>query len=262
MSLRIGEEFRIAGTAGQDWWREHGYLRTVDNGSVLTPGTADSGGGSSRRVATADGAFEMIQMLDQEQARATRIAALNDRLADLDRRSAEALRAAQKHLDEILRTANRTTDGRIVFQDEDGTIYDKDGNEVDRGDVDPDTWNPDAPSRGDFLDAREDVETAEAYREEVLDHQARLADELTDDELDALEADILALQESPPQRPEADSGPTVRTTSAAKALDELPDPAANLILQSPFSAAVAGPDDRVPDLPDGIPLPGPELLPR
>jgi len=261
MNLRLGEEFAIK-AGSEEWWREHGYLRTVDNGSVLTPGAADNGGGSSsRRIASADGAFEMIQMLDQEQARAARIAALNDRLADLDGRSAEALRAAQEHLDEILRTANRTTDGRIVFQDEDGTIYDEHGNEVDPGDVDPDTWRAEAPSWEEYQDGLSDVAKAEDHYQRVQDLRDRLTDGPTDEELADIDNEIAALEsEMPTTLIDADHTATAQTrpTSAVKLLDG--EVASGATLRAPFIDAVTPTDPMETDppviAPGAVPTPG------
>jgi hypothetical protein len=177
-----------------------------------------------------------------EEQRQQRIADLNTRLGELDRRSDEAVRVAQERLTEILRGANRAKDGRAVFADEDGTIYDEDGNVVGADDIDLDEWNPEGPSWRDYGDARQGVRDAIAFDQKIDDLRERAGDKLTDEQLDDLALEIEGLEDefarpAPTVQPLAD----MRGTSAAKDyLGDLDLPAAPP-LNAAFVSALAGP---------------------
>jgi len=241
MSLRIGEEFAIK-AGSEEWWRKHRYLDAIGSDSVMTTNNDRLHQASSRRT----GALDLVQMLEQQRQR---IADLNTRLNDLDRKSDENLRAAQERIAEMLRTANKTKDGRAVFQAEDGTIYDQDGTVVGADEVDWETWDAEAESWEDYQTALADRDQAADLVAKVDGLQDRLnAGGLSDEDLSVVDEELTALETSIPEF----NGFTVpstgeRSTSAAKLYETGPAP--TLTVAASFGQAVAGETAEPPPSP-------------
>jgi hypothetical protein len=218
-------------------------LATAGSGAVLTPN-----GPRSDHPQTASGkTAELLRIM--EQRRFEQITEINSRLDELDRQSDAALRSAQERLAEILRTANKTRDGRSVFQAEDGTIFDEHGNEVSADEIDWETWKADAWSWEDFQTARDEKDNAAQIAEKVDEIRERVdAGELTDEDLAAIDGELSALEASMPAfsfTPTAGTGD--RSTSAAKLYEDGPE--SGLTVGLPFSRAVAGQSDQPSDDP-------------
>jgi hypothetical protein len=237
-----GDEFRHTATPDQAMWRKLAHLAELDSGAVLTPGAGNNGGVAERRTASAGGITDMIQILDQQRQRDEQIQALNDRLDDIDRRTDAAVHAAQEQLAEIVRTANHAKDGRAVFADIDGTIYDEHGNVVAAEDIDRETWKPEGATWAIYQQAQQAFNDAVAVHEDIQQAQSDLANNSDDDALDAMTDRVNALAErtgglaASGQLP--GSGQILRSTSAAKSYDDRPllggvDP-----LRDPFAGAV------------------------
>lgn len=135
-------------------------------------------------------AIDTLQILEHQ-----RLADIQQRLAELDRVTAEELRLAQEHLDEMRAAANRTRDGELVFLSEDGNYYDEHGNEVDPAEIDPDTWDPNGPSFENWRAGQDRLDGAETNRDRFEQSRDRAASgDLTEDELADLESDFDALE--------------------------------------------------------------------
>ena len=163
----------------------------ADRGHKIERFTGDAMGvdaGSGER-GSRNRAIDTLQILEHQ-----RLADIQQRLAELDRITAEELRLAQEHLDEMRAAANRTRDGELVFLSEDGNYYDEHGNEVDPSRVDPATLNPDAPTHEDWQDGQNKFDRAKSNRDRFEQSRDRAASgDLTEDDLDSLESDLDAL---------------------------------------------------------------------
>ena len=215
MNLTTGDEFRDAATPDQALLLKLAALRDAGSGAVLSPAT-ENGGAPSRRTATADLMHFILQQQRDEQIRL-----FNERLDDLDRRSDEALRHADERLADVLRTANKSKDGRAVFQDEDGSIYDEHGNEVAAGEVDWTQWKAERPNWSAYQDALQDRDAAQAFKAKVDDLQDRMAEGLDDKDLAGFDDDLTALESESQGFAGASwtSAVAERSTSAAKLYD-------------------------------------------
>lgn len=193
-----------------------------------------------------------VVMTVEEQRRA-----LQQRLDELDHISLEALRDAERRLDEIRENANRAKDGRRVYEAGDGTIYDEDGSIVERDEIEWSTWRQDGPSREQYEETLRQRDQAVKNRERLREQRERLEQDPDEedlreieDELDELEAGMAEtfgsgykLADSSSERSAA------RTTSLAKTLD--PDQDESLTLRRPFyAAATADPSDIPQEHPD------------
>lgn len=252
MALSPGEEFRIMATPSQALLRKLNHLAQQGNDSVLTGSvkSAQNFQARDRAAKDDDGVLQTVQMFAAQE----RLRELNDRLDALDRASTKALREAQENLEEVRRTANRTRDGRLAFADEDGKIYDEDGNVVSSDEIDPAYWKSDGPTRDEFRAARDAADAAADYHRRVIGQKDRLNNNPSDDELDEIADELDALEAIMPnsnasayQRPEGaaqfdtvgEAAPVRRSTSVAKDFD------ANLSsreisARAPFSRAVSG----------------------
>jgi hypothetical protein len=221
MSATPGDIFNLNATPNPELRRRLDYLAQIGSGAVLTPYTGTNGSPSAiRRMASTDGASDMMRFLAQQQ-REEQIRQINQRLDDLDRRTDEALRSADERLAEILRTANRAKDGRVVFLDEDGKIYDENDNEVGRDEINWDNWNPDARPRGDYQEALQDRATALAADERVDSLRARVNGQMTDEEIANVSDELTALEAGSGEFAgmSYSSATGYRSTSAAKLYD-------------------------------------------
>ncbi|MGD9537145.1 MAG: hypothetical protein AB7P52_05250 [Alphaproteobacteria bacterium] len=169
-------------------------------------GAAAVHAGKSDDKERADALFTLSELA---QATQQRLDAINQRLDELDRSTAEELRLAQEHLEELRRSANRTRDGRLVFRSEaDGRYYAEDGSEVDPADIDLEGWRDAGPSREAWLEAQERQRQAQERRDRFEDAQERAnGGTLTEEELDELERDLDVL--------EADAGHNAVAADAA-----------------------------------------------
>ncbi len=259
MSVDEGDVFRNVATAGQKLLLQFQFLASAGSGAVLSPAT-ENGGAPSRRTANADAFADMVQFLAQQQ-REEQIRVLNQQLDDLDRRSDEALRAAQDRLVDILRGANKTKDGRAVFEDEDGTIYDQYGKEVGADEIDWENWKADAWKWGDVLTAQQSIDRLSVIRAEVLQAKDDLGNNPSNKRLDEI-TDLIAESDSAvaglrtsgvaEQLNTAGSRPVERSTSAAKLYDDRTAPAVNVA--SLFGQAVLPPISSPPDRPAEKPV--------
>lgn len=242
MSLRIGEEFAVkAGSA--EWWRMQRYLAETGNEAVIAGSQADRAEAASRRAGATSSTAELMRTLEEQ--RQQRIADFDTRLEELDRRGDEAVRAAQERFAAVLRDANRAKDGRAVFQDDDGTIYDEQGNVVAADEIDWDNWSAGGPSWDKFNLATGELADAIAFDQKVDEIREGISDKLTDEQLDDLELDLEGLEAH-------FTSPTVgmlapanaRATSAAKGyLGELDLPGAPP-LNAAFASAMTEPTDE------------------
>jgi hypothetical protein len=250
MSVNDGDVFKTGATANQTVLLQLQFLASAGNGSVMNPAT-ENGGAPSRRTATADTVADIMTFLAVQQ-REEQIRILNDRLAELDRRSEEQLRAAQERLAEILRTANKTKDGRAVFAAEDGAIYDERGNTVAADEIAWDQWNADRPSWSAYQDAMQDKSAALAFKTRVDDLQGRMAQGLTDKELPGFGDDLTALEKDTQGFTGATLTPaaSVRSTSAAKLYDT--DAASTIPVGASFDRAVKPVIETSPEDPAAI----------
>lgn len=223
MSVDKEDVFKNGATAGQKLLLQLDFLAKAGNGSVMSPAT-ENGGDPARRTASADAVANMMEFFAAQQ-RDEQIRILNERLVELDRRSEEQLRAAQERLAEILRTANKAKDGRAVFRDEDGTIYDEHGNTVAADEIDWSGWRSGAPSWAQLNTGVQNVESAKANVERVQAARDKLANDPSDETLKAAADDITAMETTmaggiagslPVKHPE------LRSTSAAKLYDDNP----------------------------------------
>jgi hypothetical protein len=220
MSLTAGDEFSKAATPDQALLLKLAALASAGSGAVMTVAT-ENANDPSRHAAAVDGVFDLfIQQQREEQIRI-----LNDCLAELDRCSEEQLRAAQERLADILSTANKAKDGRTVFADENGTIYDERGNTVAADEIDWSRWRSGAPSWAQLNTGVQNVESAKANIERVQAVRDKLANDPSDETLKAAADDIAAMEttmaggiagSSPIKQPE------LRSTSAAKLYDGNP----------------------------------------
>lgn len=259
MAASFGEEFKIRATPDQDLLRRLAYLARQDNDSVLT-GTLKStqNFADSPRKVRADGFADFVTFLSaEEQRRQQQIQQLGQRLDALDRASLEALREAEERLEGVRRNASRATDGRLVFEDEDGTFRDEQGNAVDAEQVDDTTRTADASSWREFKDAQREMDEAAAFHQRVEEQRERLGADPDSDERAAIAREIDELEQNMPAsvarayRPPAPGAfsPTeetasARSTSAAKSYDtERPEGPG---VQQPFARAVTdtGADEK------------------
>jgi hypothetical protein len=185
MGLRIGEEFTNKAVGDAEWWRRQLYLAETGNGAVMI-GSAAEREFVSGRAASGTGSAADLMRLVLQQRHEEQIRILNDRFNELDRKTDEALRRADERLAEILRTSNRTRDGRAVFEGDDGKFYDENDNEVGADEIDWDTWNPDAWKRHDFQGAAQAVKIATELHNDVLQAKDDLANRPTGEALAAL----------------------------------------------------------------------------
>lgn len=267
MALDAGEEFNIIAAPSQEMMRKLAYLAQQGNDSVLT-GALESPQhiGADARSSRGDKFIESVQLLSMEEQRREQMRQLSDRLDQLDRASERAMREAQAQLDEMRRNANRTKDGRLAFEAEDGTIYDEHGNEVQEDEIDRDRWNQNGPTWEAWKQGRERFDAAVEHQRKVEEAKERLGSDLTDEDLDDLEARIARLEAGAP----ADTAPAAepaaadggRSTSAAKTYDDAPaDGSARL--QPLFGGAVAGDAPATDHQPDaGEPKPASPLTPN
>ncbi|MCB9958694.1 MAG: hypothetical protein H6843_08840 [Rhodospirillaceae bacterium] len=249
MNLAAGQEFRAAATPTQELWRKLAYLAAQDNGSVLSGqvGSSNAEAENSRKSQRTAHLTDLAQILEQQRLQTQQIQEINDRLHALDRASVRALHDAERLREELLRSANRTADGLSIFQAADGTIYDEHGNEVAGDQIDWESWNPDAGSWEQFLEAQQSVDSARDFRDRVARCRDQIGDDPSSDalagtldELDALEASmppsVAAVYRLPGSAPEDDRLPApTRTTSAARDYD--PASETGLSLGQPFADA-------------------------
>ena len=258
MALNPGEEFNIKATPSQELLRKLAYLARQDNDSVLTGGmrAGQRVGGADQKSARADRFFETLQFIQRQE----QIRLLNERLNELDGASLEALRTADERLEEIRRTANRTRDGRLAFEDRDGKIRDENGKEIGREQIDQAQWKSEAPRYEIFREAMDQHREAREYREKVLEQKARLDGELSDKDLDDLEKQITELEAARPATEQQAAAP--RTTSAAKTYDA--DAASNesATLRDPFAGAATGGTVPVKEQPMPMPAAAPAIVPK
>lgn len=266
MTVNAGEEFKLRAAPDQELLRKLSYLSAQDSESVLTGGIQSPRGfGGEAKGNKRDGLADNLQFLTfEEQQRQDRLRRLNERLDDLDRQSLQALREAEQRLEEVKENANRTKDGRLAFEAEDGTIRDQYGEEISPEEIDMSTWDSDAPDLERYTEAVEKHAEAEEFRDKVLQQKARLADaELSDEELDDLEGEIAALEASGPDAPQgvrALEDTQARSTSAAKDYVDTSRVNTGVTLDEPFSKAAAGREPE-PDQPDVVSQPDTSFAP-
>ncbi len=255
LALTFGEEFRICATPSPELLRKLAYLARQDNDSVLTGALRSTENfGSSSQKADQDRFAAFAQLVASEELhRQQQMQELSARLEVLDSQSQQAVLETQKRLEEIRRNANRTTDGRIVFEDKDGAIRDEEGTQVSVDNVDLAQWNADAPTYETFRDARERHEDAKTFRRAVLEAREKLENDPEEIDLDRLEARISEL-EAGHLLPAGDApaGANTRPTSAAKTYDETAGQDGSATsLRRPFAGAVDDGTATVPgDAPD------------
>ena len=174
----------------------------------------------------------------------------------LDRASLEALREAEERLEMIRRAANRATDGRRVYETEDGRyIYDKDGNEVARDKIDPAKWNSNGPTWERYVSDKREVKETKDFRTKLREQKARLEDDPSADELNDIEAELDALKRNMPAGVRAHHNrlavqdPNPRTASAAASYAGRAGFEKAPRLDIAFSASAKGiaPPDAAPD---------------
>ena len=207
MTTELKSEFQLSAVPGEELARRLAYLASQDNGSVLTGGFAkdgigldrDSNGNPQRQAASA---MEFLAQQEQQQ----RMAAMASRIDALEQAAREALINAENEYAAILSNANRATDGRAVFKDEDGNIRDEDGQIVDEAEVDMSEWDNGAPSWERKELAVERVEDANTTYDRVTAARDKLesgAMSETDlsalaNDLDGIESDLATLEEPSP----------------------------------------------------------------
>jgi len=271
VTINPGEEFRIKATPSPELARKLVYLAAQDNDSVLTGLKSTSSGPRSadETKRRADAQFVRLFAIQQQQMQI-----LTVRLEALDQASEKALRQAQEDLESIRSTANRAKDGRLVFEDTNGKIYDEQGQEVSKDAIDRQTWNPAAGKWEDYQDAKQRIEEAQAYQQRIQEQRERLgenpdAEDLKDidRELDALESQMpasVAREYQPPkprQPAEGQEASLTRPTSAAKAYLGEPALQENTILRLPFAGAVTIATAKPDDKPDAASTPGAPFAP-
>lgn len=185
-----------------------------------------------------------------------RIAALQERFDHLDTISLQALIEAQQWLEELLRDANRARDGRAVFEAQDGTIYDEDGNEVARADIDLESWDADKPGWEDFSAAYDSVARRQEIRDRVVEQGERL-DDPDDEQLVDIEAELDTLEAELRAELGLDSSPGLTGQSHAESVDPFFD--ADISMAAAWDAAASNitdkqidpvaPDTPVPEVP-------------
>lgn len=263
MAINAGEEFNIRAAPSQEHLRKLTHLAAHDTDSVFTGGVKSprslAGSAQSRKD---DQILDTVQLLTLEEwRRQEQMQLLAHRLDRLDRASEQALLEARERLDEIRRTANRTEDGRLAFEAEDGTVYDEHGNEVSPEEIDREDWNPEGPTRSEFQDARQQYNQAGEYRRQVLETKERLGADLSEDELAALDEQVAELETTIPGRATGEHEPAASSRSTSAAKDHAGDAPwrDGAALQQPFSRAVVPADtDAAPETgPSVTPEPGP-----
>jgi hypothetical protein len=197
MAIGLGEEFKAVAAPRPELMRTLLHFAMRDNGSVLTPELMAGAIMSRARTSndTDDVAFMWTQYLESVQEQ---IAHLSSRIDALEQASFEALQEAEQQLDATRRAANQATDGRRVYETEDGrAIFDEQGQEVSRDDVDADRWDPDGPKWEQYQHRYGKWRDARDFHDKVLHQKERLAsnpdqEELDDigDALDELEQDM------------------------------------------------------------------------
>lgn len=164
----------------------------ADRGHKIERFTGDAMGvdaGSGER-GSKNRAIDTLQILEHQ-----RLADIQQRLAELDRITAEELRLAQEHVDEMRRNANRTRDGELVFLSQDGNYYDEHGNEVDPSRVDPDMWNGGGPTYEDWQEGQQRRGDAQANRDRFEQARDRASGgELSEENLDDLQSEFGAVE--------------------------------------------------------------------
>ncbi len=202
-------EFQLSATPDQEMSRHLAYLAAQDSGSALTGGFAKdrSGLGEGQDRADKQTARALEFLTQQEQIRQQRVAELANRLVALELAARDALFDAENELGNILSNANRDSQGRAVFMDEQGQFRSEDGAVVDPDSVDMTDWDHDAARWEDAAQAMQNVETATQRLEQTTALQERVqSGELNDADFDALDDAITALEsdfQSTPEFPNA-----------------------------------------------------------
>lgn len=221
MVYKLGDEFRAAGTPSPELLRKLLDYAAIDSGSVLTTGFKNPAAVGSERKSDEEADITMV-WLQLSEAVQRRIDSLQQRVDELDRASLLAMQEAQERLDMTRRDANRAIDGRRVYETEDGrTVFDEQGAEVARDEIDPTIWNADGPTWEHYTSRKDTLDEAVEFRARVQEQKARLEDDPSTEELDDIEAALDNLERDMPpgvrarhDRPGAqDSEP--RNTSAA-----------------------------------------------
>lgn len=86
----------------------------------------------------------------------------------------DTLTKAEGGLNDVLDSANTLPDGTKVFRDEDGTVFDENGNPVTGDNLASIEWKDDAPSYADYLKAKQTVTDAQTR----VDDLRRIQDKL------------------------------------------------------------------------------------
>ena len=257
-------------TPSQELQRKLAYLAAQGNDSVLTGGVTSARrfGGGDDKTGKTNRLVEAVELLSRQQ----QILELNERLAALDRESLIALREAEERLEEIRRNANRTIDGRLVFEDKNGILRDEHGAEIGSDQIDRSQWRPEAESWEAFQEADRRVQEAKDFREQVTGAQERLdGGNLSETDLDELERAITALETAgpgdtggpaePQQAAEREMEVPGRSVSAAR--DYTGDPALDVAaLRLPFGGAATGPAPAAADPPGTSSRPDIPIIPR
>ena len=199
----------------------------------------------------------------EEQRRQHQIKLLSYRLGVLDQASEKALREAQERLEVIVRTANRTIDGRMAFKDGNGIIRDQYGAVIGADEIDPISWRVDAPTFEGFREVRQQKNDAEQLRDKVQEHRGRLeTGDLSEDELTALGEDVAELEVSLASDLALVNHAAIRATSAAKSYvsDETLEGSAPL--REPFTGAVQPAAPTPESEPAGVREPASTLTPK
>lgn len=174
-----------------------------------------------------DTLMSLAEMARRSAAYQERLRTVERRLEALDRASLEALHAAEQRLETLRDNANRTVDGRLVFRSaEDGRLYDEEGTLVSPEHVDPEAWDPNAPTREQYEETLDRIERIRDWREQRQAIEERASDNPTEDELDALERELEDLESDMPASirrydgarhgPDGASTEAQRSTSAAR----------------------------------------------
>ncbi len=268
MTTSVGEEFKIKAAPNQALLRKLAYLATQGSDTIL------SGHVKTSRKFTGDtdnhedgrylNALQMISIADQEYEH--RIRLMEERLNNLERITFEKLALAQQRLEEIKQNANRTLDGHLVFEAEDGTFRGEDGLEINPDKIDFSKWNPDAPTFSEFTNAQKQYDEAIQFRDNVIEHKEQLASgELSVEELDDLESEIANLESTISDVPTTVNSNSKHETqkhsaSAAKNYTDDQVLCAGFDLNKNFSNAIEGnhykqEDQPVTQEPDRLPIP-------
>lgn len=86
----------------------------------------------------------------------------------------ERVNAAQATVRNLLVSASTTIDGRSVFRNADGTVYDQDGNEITSDELDGVTWRDNAPSWEGYQHQLQDLKDAQEFLARMQAHDQRL----------------------------------------------------------------------------------------